>query len=44
MSNTGFATLGGNKGFALYTVNLTSGRASKVGDFDRLVVDLAVVH
>ena len=42
--NTGFATLGGKDGYALYTVDLLSGRASVVGEFDQLVVDLAVVH
>ncbi|MDO9457644.1 DUF4394 domain-containing protein [Nocardioides sp.] len=42
--NTGYATLGGNRGYALYTVDLLSGRASQVGEFDQLVVDLAVVH
>ena len=44
VSNVGYATLGGKNGYGLFTVNLTSGKASRVGDFDRLVVDLAVMH
>lgn len=42
--NTAYATLGGKKGYALFTVELTSGKATRVGDFDRLVTDIAVVH
>lgn len=44
INNVGWATLGGKKGYALYRVNLTSGKATKVGAFKRLVVDLAVRH
>lgn len=44
VANTGYATLGGKEGYALYAVDLTSGRARLVGEFDQLVVDIAVVH
>lgn len=44
VANVGYASLGGKKGYGLYTVDLTSGKATRVGDFSRLVVDLAVVH
>lgn len=44
VANTGYATLGGSKGYALYTVDLTTGRTAKVGDFRQKVVELAVIH
>lgn len=44
IANQGYATLGGQGGYGLHSVNLLSGRTSKIGDFALKVVDLAVKH
>ncbi len=42
-ANLAYATLGNKRGYALYRVDVTSGKAARVGAFGPPVVDIAVV-